>query len=75
MHANICFINFFFSIVAEKLFFIMYTPKKTHLSNSYLIGITDDALKFCKVKEVMEIIVDLLKDRVEVLLADKEYIK
>ncbi|CAG8500275.1 14728_t:CDS:1, partial [Cetraspora pellucida] len=48
----------------------MYTPKKIYLSERYLIEITlkalnDDTKLHKEVKNVMKIIVGLLKDRVE----------
>ena len=59
-------------ILATDWYFIMYMPKRIYCTKAnYHIDLTEDILnddiKLRQgVKEVMEVIVDLLKDRVEV---------
>ncbi|CAG8786117.1 7012_t:CDS:2 [Gigaspora margarita] len=57
----------FLPLVADVWYFIMYTPKGIYLSERYLIDITlnDDTKLRKELKNVMKIIVGLLKDRVE----------
>ncbi len=61
-----------FSILASDWYFIMYTPERIYCSKTeYHVVLTEDILDDDAelrrgVKKVMEVIVGLLKDRVEV---------